>query len=103
MSSSSESGDDATSSFEGVRGYGRRGGFYAASIGEQLDGRCLSYLRVRLGFSLRCAAATGSETSLTRRPRAPCQCTAGRLKLASDPAPDQHLHWQFICYEGGQS
>jgi serine/threonine protein kinase len=42
------SSDDATSSFEGVRAYGRRGGFYAARLGETVNGTWR--VAAKLGF-----------------------------------------------------
>ncbi len=46
--SSSDSSDDATSSFEGVRGYGRKGGFFPVSIGSTLNGAWT--VKSKLGF-----------------------------------------------------
>jgi serine/threonine-protein kinase SRPK3 len=46
--SSSGSSDDATSSFEGTRRYGRRGGFYPVQIGEVLDHKWR--VQSKLGF-----------------------------------------------------
>jgi serine/threonine protein kinase len=48
MSSSEYTSDDATSSFEGVRGYGRKGGFHAVCIGDRLNGAW--EVRQKLGF-----------------------------------------------------
>jgi serine/threonine-protein kinase SRPK3 len=48
MSSSDDSSNDATSSFEGVRGYGRKGGFFAVSVGNTLNGAWT--VKSKLGF-----------------------------------------------------
>lgn len=48
MSSSESTSDDGTSSFEGVRGYGKKGGFHAVCVGDRLDGTW--EVREKLGF-----------------------------------------------------
>jgi serine/threonine protein kinase len=48
MSSSESTSDDRTSSFEGVRGYSRKGGFHAVCVGDRLDGTW--EVRQKLGF-----------------------------------------------------
>lgn len=46
--SSSDTSDDGTSSFEGVRGYSKKGGFHAVCVGDRLDGTW--EVRQKLGF-----------------------------------------------------
>jgi serine/threonine protein kinase len=62
MSSSESTSDDGTASFEGVRGYSKKGGFHAVCVGDRLDGTW--EVRQKLGFgrfSTTWAAAHGVD------------------------------------------